>query len=107
MTGWMLAEQANLFGLEIDVLTPEQAKELLDEADREHPSSDRDSIGSEEDDSTDLIPRDLREVGWEPVPAARACEFVCAGCFLIWHRRLLADERRHLCRDCADVTKAA
>lgn len=104
MTGWMLAEQADLFGLEIDVLTPEQAKELLDEADREHPSVDRIAIGSAEDDSTGLAPPERLEIEGGPVPAAREYEFVCAGCFLIWHRRLLADEHRHLCRDCADFT---
>jgi hypothetical protein len=103
MTGWMLTEQADLFGLEIDVLTPEQAKELLDEADREHPSTDRIARGSAECNSTDLAPPERLELEGGPVPAAREYEFVCAGCFLIWHRRLLADERRHLCPDCADL----
>jgi hypothetical protein len=107
MTGWMRAEQADLFGLEIDVLTPEQAQDLRDEVDRENPSRDRVSIGSDEDESTELAPPDLPEADGELVVAARAYEFLCAGCFLIWHRRLLGDEGRQLCRDCADVTEAA
>jgi hypothetical protein len=41
------------------------------------------------------------------VARARRDEFVCTGCFLIWHRSHLADSGRRLCGDCADAAAPA
>ena len=113
MSGWMLTEQADLFGLGMDALTAEEAAELVGAADRQ-PLSD-DDFEESADLSQDVGPGpgpDTPEwwscddgAGLEPpfVPVARHYEFVCAGCFLIWHRRLLTDRRRRLCRDCAQA----
>jgi hypothetical protein len=120
MTGWMLAAQAELFGLSIDALTKEQAARLLEEADVEAPTAGHDPIDDDEGDPAQLSmledasgspggPQSVEDGGREqeiddsPIPPARDNEFVCAGCFLIWHDRLVADEGRRLCRDCADA----
>ena len=139
MTGWMLTEQADLFGLGMDALTSEQVAKLLEEADRAVETAGHDLAGDDESDTEE--PAELEEpsyfeedaglgedfgvlvqraanlggdaaerwsagqgadTDYGPVPTARDYEFVCAGCFLIWHRQLLGDASRRLCRDCAE-----
>lgn len=82
---------------------PVPAYELEEEPDEVEPGLDVVLngllAGPEADDEDEAASGD----GEEYVRRASADEFVCAGCFLIWSRRQLADARRRLCRDCVDV----
>ncbi|HET6793798.1 MAG TPA: DUF4193 family protein [Acidimicrobiales bacterium] len=60
----------------------------------------------EETPGGDEWPEDEDDTAAQDTAAAvaGADEFMCAGCFLIMHRRRLADPARRLCDECAGVS---
>lgn len=62
----------------------------------------RDGADVEEPDEVESFELPGADLPGEDIVPQRADEFICASCFLVYHRsQLTAGESQQLCRDCA------
>lgn len=95
------AEEAAVAEVEVEVEEePEEVEASLDEILRERFEGEvAEYEEEEEEEEALLLPRTGEEIDVKPRTAE---EFVCSSCFLVKHRRQLADPVRSICADCAN-----
>lgn len=93
------ADADELEELDAEALDVADVEESLDRILQLRMAAAADGAADEDDDGAAVrLAADLQALAVAP---CRTDEFVCAGCFLVRSRVLLADASRPLCRDCA------